>query len=156
MLTEPTTRFEELRKRALVLLGAEEWDIRRAVGTTEGALYDRSPAGLVAGMLDLQLKAHVEAEVYKMSRAERASAEEIVNTVDDFLPAYPLSFWERMYLRWFGGDEFSDDDRDILLGRVPVAALVQARQHEEQLAVLLSISHVKLGEALLLIDRIET
>ena len=129
---EPPSRFSQLRNRALVLLGAEDWETNREVGTTEGALYGRSSSGLVAGMVDLQLKAHVEAEVYKISRAERATAEEIVETVDDFLPAYPLSFWDRMYLRWFGGDEFSDDDRDVLLGRVPVAALVQARMHYEQ------------------------
>ena len=127
--TAPVPRLKRLRNLALVLLGAEESAIDRGVGSLDGELFGASPPALVAGMVDLQRKAHVDAAVYSMSRAHKADAADIVGTVDDFLPAYPLSFWEKLYLRWGGGD-FTDDEKAVLLGTVPAAAIAEARRQQ--------------------------
>ena len=116
-----------LKRRSLVLLGAEERAISR--DEREGN-FGRGPPGLVAGLVDLQLRAHVDASVYGMSRSQTATADEITTQMQDFLPAYPLTFFERLYLRLSG--EFSEDDKDILLGRVPAVAIANAHRQRRQ------------------------
>ena len=57
-------------------------------------------------MTDLLLRAHFEASAYGISRAPSVDPEDIVRTVDDFRTEYPLTFWERLYLR-FLSDSFT-------------------------------------------------
>jgi hypothetical protein len=109
------TRFERVRRRSLVLLGAEERLVDRGVGAAENELSGISPAGTVRAMTDLMLRAHFEAEAYGTSRAPRVDAEHILETVDDFRTHYPLTFWERLYLRFCS--DFTREEKEILLGR---------------------------------------
>ena len=102
-----------LRRRSLVLIGAEARAIDRGVGAQEGELGSGRPDGVVRAMLDLMLRAHFEAATYGQTSSDSLDADDLLQTVKDFRDDYPLSAVERLYLRACGG--FTEEEKAILL-----------------------------------------
>ena len=109
------TRF---RRRSLVLLGGEENELNR---TDPAALAKRErnadgPA-LLRAMSDLMLRVHYVAfqSGAPCAHDPDVSAADVLGVVEDLKSEYPLTFWERMYLRVCDG--FTENEKDMLLER---------------------------------------
>lgn len=63
----------------------------RGTAATEGALYGASAPGVLSEMTDMVLRSHYEAKAFGQSRT-KASADDILGTVDDFREEYPLTW----------------------------------------------------------------
>lgn len=121
--TSEVSRLTRLHRRSLVLVGAEGVVLNKDGFRPDGELKDLSPPQLVRAMSDMMLKAHVDA-AYGMSYA-RASAKEIRDFFRMMHDEHQLSLLERLVLTFGADDEFTEEQRDVLLGRTPRAELDQ-------------------------------
>lgn len=117
------SRLTRLHRRSLVLVGAEGVMLNKEGFRPDGELKGLSPPDLVRAMSDMMLKAHVDA-AYGMSYA-RATAKEIRAFFRAMHDEHQLSLLERLILVFCADDEFTEEQRDVLLGRTPRARLDQ-------------------------------